>query len=212
MDLYFSPLACSLAARIALYEAGLPADYIYVDRFEKTLEDGSDYYPINPMGQVPMLCTDAGDTLTETSAVLQYVADLNPESGIAPKSGIERYQLQSWLNFITTELHKAVFYPQFSPESNDGAKAFARHLAEKRFAHLDRHLTGREFLLDRFTVADAYLATVLGWTRPVGIDLGKWPAVKDYFSRMRARPSVAKAVAEEYALYEAQEERRRGAA
>jgi glutathione S-transferase len=101
-----------------------------------------------------------------------------------------------------------VFYPQFSPQSNDGAKAFSREILAKRFDYLDRHLTGREFLLDRFTVADAYLATVLGWTRPLGIDLDTWPAIKDYFSRMRARPAVARAVAEEYALYEAQQERR----
>jgi glutathione S-transferase len=208
MQLYFAPLACSLATRIALYESGRPADFVCLDRLAGKLEDGSDYNTLNPMGQVPMLRTEAGDMLTETAAVLQYIADLSPDSGLAPQSGLERYRLQQWLNFITTELHKAVFYPQFSPDSNDGAKAFARKLADKRFDYLDRHLSGREFLLDRFTVADAYLATVLGWTRPVGIDLGQWPALKDYFTRMRARPSVARAVAEEYALYEAQEERK----
>jgi len=207
MDLYFSPLACSMATRVALYESDTQANYIYVNRLAKEVEDGSDYYAVNGMGQVPLLRTDSGEELTETAAVLQYIADLRPESGPAPKSGMERYRLQQWLNFITTELHKAVFYPQFSPDSNDGAKAFALQLTEKRFDHLDKHLTGREFLLDRFTVADAYLGTVLGWTRPVGIDLGKWPALKDYFTRMRQRPSFARATAEEFALYEAEQER-----
>jgi glutathione S-transferase len=208
MDLYFAPLACSLATRIALYETGQTADFICVDRLAGTLEDGSNYHMLNPMGQVPMLRTDTGELLTETAAILQYVADLDQEGRLAAKSGMERYRLQQWLNFITTELHKALFYPQFSPDSNDGAKAFSRGLLDKRFDLLEKHLTGREFLLDRFTVADAYLATVLGWTRPVGIDLDGWPALEDYFSRMRARPAVARAVAEEYALYEAQQERR----
>ncbi len=208
MDLYFAPLACSLATRIALYETDQPADFICVDRLAGKLEDGSDYQALNAMGQVPMLRTQSGEVLTETAAILQYVADLDEEGRLAPKSGLERYRLQQWLNFITSELHKALFYPQFSPVSNDGAKSFARQLLDKRFDYLERHLTGREFLLDRFTVADAYLATVLGWTRPVGIDLDAWPAIKDYFRRMRARPAVARAVAEEYALYEAQEGRR----
>jgi len=208
MDLYFAPLACSLATRIALYEIDRPANFICVDRLAGKLEDGSDYHQLNAMGQVPMLRTDTGERLTETAAILQYVADLDEEGRLAPKSGLERYRLQQWLNFIASELHKALFYPQFSPDSNDGAKSFSRKLLDKRFDYLDRHLTGRDFLLDHFTVADAYLATVLGWTRPVGIDLGQWPAIKDYFTRMRARPAVARAVAEEYALYEAQEERR----
>ncbi|MEJ8572747.1 glutathione binding-like protein [Microbaculum marinum] len=208
MELYFAPMACSLATRIALYETGQTATFVCVDRMEGKLEDGSDYHRVNPMGQVPALRTDSGELLTETSAILQYVADLDPEGRLAARSGPARYRLQRWLNFITSELHKALFYPQFSPASNDGAKAFARDLLEKRFDYLERHLTGREFLLDRFTVADAYLATVLGWTRPVGIDLGRWPALKDYFDRMRARPAVATAVAEEYALYEAHEARK----
>lgn len=204
MDLYFSPLACSLATRIALYESGTPANYIRVDRLSKKVEDGSDYYAVNPMGQVPMLRTDSGEQLTETSAILQYVADLDEDAGLAPKSGLDRYRLQQWLNFITTELHKAIFYPLFSPDSNDGAKAFALQIADKRFDYADKYLSGRAFLLDRFTVADAYLTTVLGWTRAVGIDLDRWPALKAYASRMRARPAVARALAEEYPLYEAQ--------
>lgn len=211
MDLYFSPLACSMATRIALYETGQPANFFYVDRFSHTLEDGTDYHALNPMGQVPMLRTESGDLLTETSAVLQYVADRDPERRLVPETELERARVRQWLNFITTELHKALFYPQFAPSSNDGARGFARELVGKRLDYLNRHLTGREFLLDRFTVADAYLATVLGWTRPVGIDLRRWPALKDYFGRMRERPSVAAAVAEEAALYEA-EEARRGAA
>src|SRR5690606_24119674 len=119
MDMYFAPLACSLATRVALYESGTPANDIRVDRIAKTLEDGSDYFAVNPMGQVPMLRLDSGEQLTETAAVLQYVADLDPDSGLAPKSGLERYRMQQWLNFVATELHKVVFYPLFSTESND---------------------------------------------------------------------------------------------
>jgi len=208
MDLYFAPMACSLATRIALYETGQEACFVCVDRLAGKLEDGSDFSAINPMEQVPTLRLDTGELLTETAAILQYVADRDPESRLAPKSGLERYEVQKWLNFVASELHKAIFYPQFAPTSNDGARAFARDLVKKRFDYLENHLTDRAFLVDRFTIADAYLATVLGWTRPVGIDLDAWPALKDYFTRMRARPAFARAVAEEWALYEAQAERR----
>src|SRR5262249_8034476 len=111
-------------------------------------------------------------------AVLQYVADRRPDAGLAPSGGMPRYRLQQWLNFITTELHKAVFIPLLSPKSNDGARAFARELAETRLAYLDAHLQCNGQLLDRFSVADAYLATVLNWARFTGLGLGAWPAVE----------------------------------
>ena len=206
MELYFSPLACSLATRIALYEAGAEAVYHRVDNRAKRVGDGADFLAINPMGQVPVLRTDDGQLLTENPAVLQYVADRFPDSGLAPKSG-----MQQWLNFVTSELHKLVFNLMFDPSSTDEIKAFAVKQAEKRFAHLERHLDGREFLLDRFTVADSYLVTVLNWCRAVSIDLGKWPAILAYYKRVMARPAVAKAVAEEFALYN-EEQAKRGAA
>ena len=123
MELYFAPLACSMATRIALYEAGAPAGFIQVDTRTKRLADGSRLPAINAMGQVPVLRTDDGELLTENPAVLQYVADQHPESGLAPSSGMPRYRLQQWLNFITSELHKVVFIPLLDPRSGDGAKA-----------------------------------------------------------------------------------------
>src|SRR5579863_9209478 len=115
MDLYFAPLACSLATRIALYEAGGQAEYLYVDihtdPHSRRLKDGADYYTINPMGQVPAIRTDAGELITENPVVLQYVADQYPDSGLAPQGGLPRYRLQEWLNFIATELHKGMYIP-----------------------------------------------------------------------------------------------------
>jgi glutathione S-transferase len=211
MELYFAPLACSLATRIALYEAGVQADYRCVDLRAKRVAGGGDFFAVNPMGQVPALRTDADEVLTENPVVLQYVADAYPAAGLAPASGMARYRLQQWLNFIGTELHKAVFIPLLDPKAPEGAKAFAREKAALRFAHLDKHLAGRDYLLDRFTVADAYLTTVLNWTQPTNIDLAQWPAVQAYFRRMHGRPSVAKAFGEELALYK-EEQARKGAA
>ncbi|HEY0526039.1 MAG TPA: glutathione binding-like protein [Stellaceae bacterium] len=204
MELYFSPLACSMATRIALYEAGADASFIRADTKVKRTADGGDFLAINPMGQVPTLRIDDGELLTENLAVLQYVADRFPAAELAPTAGgIERYRLQQWLSFIATELHKAVFIPLLDRTSPGGAKDFAHQKVGPRFAYLAKHLDGREHLLDRFTVADAYLATVLNWCRPSGVELSEWPAVQAYHRRMLARPSIAKAFAEERALYEA---------
>lgn len=202
MELYFSPLACSLATRIALYEAGAPATFTAVDLKARKTADGADFLAVNAMGQVPALRTETGELITENPVVLQYVADRCPDSGLAPAGGPDRYRLQLWLNFITSELHKLVFIPLLSPKSNDGARAFARQHIAPRFDYLNAHLDGRDFLLDRFTVADAYLVTVLNWTKPTGIDLTPWPAVLAYFKRMHQRDSVARAFAEELTLYQ----------
>ena len=212
MDLYFSPLACSMATRIALYEIGASAGFIQVDTKAKRVEDGSDFLAINDMGQVPVLRTDEGDLLTENPVVLQYVADRYPESGLAPPPGSkERYRLQQWLNFTTSELHKAVFSPVLDPKSPEDAKTYARGKASLRLGHLAKHLDSREFLLDRFTIADAYLTTVLNWGRFCGVDLAQWPAVHRYYTRMLERPSVAKALSEEFALYKAAQASRNAA-
>jgi glutathione S-transferase len=207
MELYFSPLACSLATRIALYEAGASAQFTAVDLKAKRLADGADFLAINPMGQVPVLRTETGEVLTENPVVLQYVADHCPGSSLAPSAGPERYRLQLWLNFITSELHKLVFIPLLSSKSNDGARAFARDQIASRFDYLNAHLDGRDYLLDRFTIADAYLVTVLNWTRPAGIDLTPWPAVLAYFKRTHQRESVARAFAEELGLYQEEQAR-----
>ena len=210
MDLYFAPLACSMATRIALYEAGADARYIYRDR-AKRLPDGADFLQINPLGMVPTLRTDEGDLLTENSAILQYVAARFPAANLAPTNGIERARLQQWLSFIGTELHKAVFIPLLDKKAPAEAKAYAATLADARFGVLAKHLAGREFLLDAFSIADAYLTTVLNWTRAVPIDLSRWPAVKEYHARMRKRPSIARAWDEELALYAQEQERNKAA-
>jgi glutathione S-transferase len=203
-------MACSLATRISIYEAGAEAKFTPVDLKAKRTADGADFFTVNPMGQVPVLRTEMDGLITENPVVLLYVADHYPGADLAPGHGPEPYRLQLWLNFITSELHKLVFTPLLSHKSNDGAKAFARDQIASRFAYLNAHLDGRDYLLDRFTVADAYLVTVLNWTKPTGIDLAQWPALHAYFRRMHKRESVAKAFAEEMALY--QEEQARAAA
>ena len=208
MDLYFSPLACSMATRIAFYEAGIDGGFVAVDTRAKRTADGADFLAVNRMGQVPVLRTDRGELLTENPVVLQYVADQKPESGLAPRGGMERYRLQQWLNFVTSELHKVVFVPLLDPAMPEAGKAYARQKAEQRLAYLNTELEGREFLVDRFTIADAYLATVLNWAKYTGIDLAKWPAVKNYMDRMYQRPSVVRALAEETRAYQEQEARR----
>lgn len=201
MDLYFSPLACSLGARIALYEAGAQAEFHRVDAPSKTVE-GTDFRLINAKGLVPALRTHDGEVITENAAVLQYIADRHPDAGLAPTSGLERYRLQQWLSFIGSELHKAVFAPLLGRSSNEGAKTYARALAQERFAYLNEHLRNREFLISRFSVADCYLAAVLNWAGFVQMDLAQYPAVAAYRERLMARPAVAKAMAEEMALFQ----------
>jgi glutathione S-transferase len=192
MDLYFSPLACSMATRITLYEAGEDARFLQVDLKAKRIADGSDFLAVNPMGQVPVLRTNAGELLRENPVVLQYTADQYPAAGLAPDAGMPRYRLQQWL-------------------SPDGAKLLARDKAGQRFAYLAAHLDGRDYLLDRFTVADAYLVTVLNWAKFVAVELAARPVVQAYFDRLVVRPSVARALAEELGLHH-QEQKRRSAA
>ncbi|WP_376099594.1 glutathione S-transferase N-terminal domain-containing protein [Roseomonas sp. CCTCC AB2023176] len=209
MDLYFSPLACSMATRIALYEAGAEAGFVPVDVRAKRVGD-ADFLAVNPMGQVPVLRMEDGRLLTENTAILQYVADRFPESGLAPApSAPERPVLNQWLAFVTSELHKLVFAPLLAADAPQGARDFAMAKAGPRLAYLDRHLTGRRFVLDRFTVADAYLVTVLNWADHARLDLAPYPAITAYLTAMRRHPSVRRALSEELALY--QEAARRAA-
>ncbi|MBR0718099.1 glutathione binding-like protein [Bradyrhizobium liaoningense] len=214
MDLYFSPLACSMATRVALYEAGADANYLEVDSPSKTvLKDGSDFRAVNPIGLVPTLRTDEGVVLTENAAILQYVADSFPQSGLGTSAGIDRTRLHQWLCFIGTELHKGLFVPVLDRKAPQETKAYALEKNLSRLDYLDNYLKGREFLLDHFTVADAYLVTVINWTMATPpIDLAKWPNVKAYYERLKARPSVAKAIAEEFELYKHELARRKAAA
>ena len=203
MDLYFTPMTCSLASRIALYEAGLDAQFHHVNLAEKLLSTGGNYLDINPKGQVPAFRTDDHVVITEGPAILQHIADLAPESGLAPPAGTpERTALQSWLNFIASELHKAVFYTIFHPESPPEAKAFVRDtLLPSRYRHVSDHLANRDTLMDRFTVADAYLFTTLNWAKPAGVKLSDWPTLTRYHQTTVARPAVDRAMSEEMALY-----------
>jgi glutathione S-transferase len=194
MELYFAPLACSLATRIALYEAGAEAAFTRVDTKTKRVADGSDFFAVNAMGQVPVLRTDDGELLTENPAVLQYVADRYPRSGLAPQGGFERYGLQQWLNFITSELHKGMgnfFNPALT---DDWRKAVTDRLG-LRFDWLSKQLEGKKYLMgDKFTVADAYLFVVLNWAGPSKFDMGKWPVLQEYHKRVAARPKVQEAL------------------
>jgi len=201
MDIYFSPLACSLASRIAVYESGADATFHRVDTRAGKTASGEDYKAINPKGLVPALRTDDGQVLTENAAILQYIADRTPEAGLAPK-GFARYQLAQWLSYVGSELHKVVFQPLLSPTYPPEAKARAKQAAPERFAYLDAHLKGRDYLLDGFSVADAYLAAVLNWNRAVQFDLSAYPNLVAYQARLTARPAVGKALAEELALYQ----------
>ena len=206
MDLYFSPLACSLATRVALYEAGAEANFLEVDPKTKVVrKDGSDFHKVNPLGLVPALRTDDGAVLTENAAILQYVADQFPKAGIAAGPGMERSRLHQWLCFIGTELHKGLFVPLLDKKAPAEIKPYILDKGLSRLDYLESYLTGREFLLDHFTVADAYLVTVINWTMATPpVELAKWPAVKAYYERMRSRPSIAKAIAEEFELYRAE--------
>ena len=213
MDLYFSPLACSLATRISLYEAGADAGFIEVDpKTKRIMTDGSDYPQVYPLGMVPAIRMDDGGLLTENAAILQYVADRFPDANLAPKGGIARTRLHQWLCFVGTELHKGLFAPLFDRKAPEGTAANVLAKAEPRLAYLNNHLTGREFLLDSFSVADAYLYTVLNWSMATPVKFDRYPAIAAYFDRLKKRPSVAKAFGEELALYKAEQARHKQAA
>jgi glutathione S-transferase len=195
MKLYFAPGACSLSPHIVLRELGLPFDLVRVDLGAKKTADGVDYRTINPKGYVPALQTDDGQILTEGPAVVQYLADRKPEAGLAPANGsFARYQLQEWLNFISTEIHKS-FGALFNPDMPDAAKEIYLGKIRQRCGELDVVLARQDFLAGaQFTVADAYLYTVLRWSAHFSIDLNRWPALARFFSRVDARPAVKTAV------------------
>ncbi len=211
MELYFSPLACSMASRIALYEAEAEAKFREVDPQTKRTLDGEDFYAVNPLGLVPTIRLDDGAVLTENAAILQYIADRSPDAGLAPPGGFGRAKLQQWLSFIGTELHKALFIPLFDKKMPEQGKARALERGEKPLGYLNAYLGGREFLLDQISVADAYLFTVLNWRIATPVDLKKWPAIDAYYHRLKQRPAFARALAEEHARY-AEEVKRHKAA
>ena len=197
MKLYFKSGACSLSPHIVLREAGLPFDLIKVDTKAGKTATGEDFRKINPKGYVPTLQLDDGQVLTEGVAIVQYLADRKPEAQLAPKAGsIERYRLIEWLNYIATELHKGTPPANSPPE----IKEAVREGRLAKYGFVAEQLAGREFLLgERFTVADAYLFTILTWSKGRSIELERWPALKTYFDRIAARPAVREALAAESA-------------
>ena len=195
MKLFIKPGACSLSPHIVLEELGLPYETEVVDLARKTTAAGQDFLAINPKGYVPALQLDSGELLTEGPAIVQYLADLAPEKQLAPANGsVARYQLQSWLTFIGTEVHKS-FSPFFNPKAPQEWKDIARANLERRLAYVAQQLEGKDYLLgNEFTVADAYLFTVLNWSRFIQLDLGAWPALVAYQARVAARPAVQAAL------------------
>lgn len=198
MKLYYAPAACSLASHITLLEAGLKFTAIKVDLRSKTLADGSDYSLINAQGYVPALQLKNGEVLTEGPAILQYIADQAPASNLAPANGsFARYKVQSWLNFIATELHKN-FTPLFDPTAAEATKSAAQQKLAQRLTQLDQQLAALQYLVgDYFTIADAYLFTVAGWARFVKFDLTPYPNLLNFVARCNQRPAVQAALAAE---------------
>jgi glutathione S-transferase len=195
MKLYISPGACSLSPHIVLQESGLAFQTVRTDLKAHKLADGTDYYGINPKGYVPLLELDNGERLSEGPAIVQYIADQVPGKNLAPANGtMARYRLQEWLNFITSELHKG-FSVMFNAAMPDEAKAVYRTRLTDRFKWVDHQLEGRQYLMgDAFSVADAYLFTVAGWGKHVGVDITPLPHLGAFLARVAARPAVQAAM------------------
>lgn len=195
MKLYFVPGACSLSPHIVLREIGANFELEKVDLQEKKTAGGGDYTAVNPKGQVPALQLDNGEMLTEGPVIVQYLADQDARAALAGAPGtMERYRIQEWLNFITSELHKT-FAPLFRATTPDAYKDIARDNLRKRYDWVDQHLAGKRFLTgDRFTIADAYLFTVTRWAPRVGIDTAKWKNVTAFVDHVAARPKVQEAL------------------
>ena len=195
MKLYFSPGACSLSPHIVLRELGVPFELVKVNLGEHKTENGDDYKAINPKGYVPALKTDDGKLLTEGVAINQYLADRKPETELAPANGtFARYELQEWLNFISTEIHKT-YSPMFNSALPEETHNFFLDKLKKRFGEIDAVLAKHDFLTgSKFTIADAYLYTVLRWAPKFKIDLKQWPSLAKFYDRVDARPAVKAAV------------------
>lgn len=195
MKLYYSPGACSLSPHIILQESGLTFEAIKAPTKTHKLDDGTDYYTINPLGYVPYLVLDDGRTLHEGPAIVQYLADQVPAKNLAPANGSwERYKLQEWLNVIGTELHKG-FSPLFNPATPDEVKVMAKERLMGRLKWVDAQLAGKQYLMgDNFCVADAYLFVVTNWTKPTGLDISAFANLAAFRARVAARPAVVAAM------------------
>ena len=195
MKLYYAPGACSLAVHIVAREAGLPLGLEKVDLGKQITEAGANFRSINPKGYVPAVAFDDGSVFTEAGAIIQYLADQRPGSGLAPAHGtLERYRLIEWITFISSEIHKG-FGPLWNPATPEAVKTATKERLAARFAFLDEALTARPFLTgNTFTIADAYLFTVVNWTNFHGIDLSPFPHLRAFQSRVASRPRVQEAL------------------
>ena len=195
MKLYYSPGACSLSPHIALEESGLKYEAILAPTKTKVLPDGSDYRLVNPLGYVPFLVLDDGTGLREGPAIVQYIADQAPDKQLAPPNGtVARYQLQSWLNFIGTEIHKG-FGPLFNPAMPDEARQMFITTLLGRLKWVDGELAGKSYLMgEQFTVADGYLFVVTNWAKPLKVDLSPFTYLLALRERVAARPAVQRAI------------------
>ena len=195
MKLYYSPGACSLAPHIVAREAGLSLDLEKVDLANRTTVSGRSYLEVNPKGYVPALEVQDGTVMTEVSALIQYLADQDPQAGLIPAAGTpERYKVLEWIGFISTEIHKG-FGPLWNPTTPDAVKQATKEKLFQRFAYLDQQLDGRTYLTgERFTVADAYLFVVVNWTNFHGLSLGDYPNLAAFMERVAARPKVQEAL------------------
>lgn len=198
MKLYYAPQACSLAPHIVLRELDLPFEPVRVDNRSKQTASGADFLAINPKGYVAALELDNGEVLTEGPAILQYLADLRPEAKLAPLNGtFERVRLQEWLNFVSTEIHGGLGW-LFNAQFPEEVKTLIKEKLFKRFAVLCQTLERQDYLLaDGFSVADAYLFTVLRWAPLFAIELDRWPALVRFQARVDLRPAVRAALAVE---------------
>lgn len=198
VKLYYTPGACSLAPHIILREGGFHFELEKVDLASKKTESGENFLLVSPRGYVPALLLDDGDVLTETAVIVQYIADLRPESGLVPASGTrERYRLQEWLNFITAEVHKGLS-PLWDPALPEAAHEFFRQSVARKFSFLDAHLDGNEYMLgNKFSVADSYAFAIINWKGFFNIDLSPWPNLAAYYDRIAARPFVQAAMSAE---------------
>lgn len=197
MLLYYSKGSCSLSPHITAREAGIDIELVRVDLATKKTESGEDYSKLARKSAVPMIQMDNGEFLTEGAVIVQYLADQAPQANLIPKAGsIERVRVQEWLNYVSSELHRG-FGPIFKP-MGDEAKEFARKNLAKQFDYVSEQLANRNYLMgDQFTVADAYLYTVLTWAKPATIDLAPWPVLTAYRDRVAARPKVQEALVAE---------------
>jgi glutathione S-transferase len=202
LQLYFWPMACSLASRMALMEAGIEARYHLTNIWTKrVMEDDGDFFAVSAKGAVPVLITESGERLTENAAVLQYIADRKPELGLAPPpDSFARYRLQEWLSFVGNEIHKAFLFPTFWYK-DDATKAAARGRISQSVSAAATSLAQKEYLVgERFTVADAYLAWSLLLLGRAGVDVAQWPSLVGYLERIQQRPAIKAAITEEVQL------------